>query len=114
LISAGCSVSLPEREEPQPPRDYQRLVGQKLPSLLSKDVILGNMQISPLRRDSHYFAGDWSVCLKIDAAGKPQLFTVFFSKDEIVQTRLAVQIDACARETFEDFKIAPEPVKPGH
>ncbi len=70
------------------------------------------MQISPLRRDIHYFAGDWSVCLKIDASGKPQLFTVFFSNDEIVKMGLAVQIDECGREPFEDFKIVPEPAKP--
>jgi len=112
LAAGGCSTVLPERGEPVAPQDYRKLVAEKIPDFFAKPVYVGGLEISPLRREEHYLAADWSACLKAYLDGRTRLFAVYFRDDKIVEMSGAVQIDACKKETFEPLNIPPQPKKP--
>jgi hypothetical protein len=110
LAAAACSTVTPERGEPVPPQDYRKLVAEKLPDFFPKTVYVGGVEISPLRREEHFFAADWSACLKAYLDGRTRLFAVYFRDDKIVEMGGAVQVDACRKETFEPLNIPPAPL----
>jgi hypothetical protein len=111
FAAGGCSTLMPERGEPIPPQDYRRLVAGKIPEVFAKTVFVGGVEISPLRREEHYFAADWSACVKAYLDGRTRLFAVYFRDDKIVEMSGAVLIDKCKIETFEPLNIPPPPLQ---
>ena len=65
-----------------------------------KTKLAGYPRVSPLRPAPVSSLGDWMVCLTNDQDGDPPVYAVFIRNSAVVDTRLAVVIDACANDTF--------------
>jgi hypothetical protein len=60
----------------------------------------GSPEISALRPAHPSSLADWVFCMRSDADDIPRDYALFVRNAQIVSYRVAVQIDACARETY--------------
>ena len=53
---------------------------------------------------------NWLACVRFQDHGQRRSYAFFFNKDEIVDQRYAVQIDACGTQTYSPFNLlSPKP-----
>jgi hypothetical protein len=104
--TAAGSVTNPA-DLPQP--NHRRIVGDNIKTILPKIDTLGDLEISGARPVDHLKGPAWLTCLKINAEGKPLHYALFIQGDKIIDSRVAVVIDQCYKETFEAFQLPPPP-----
>jgi len=110
LTLGGCSASevvqnwAPASPELSPP-DYRRVVAENINKILPNSSPLNDVEISGMRLVDHLKGPAWVTCLKLDAHGKPQNFSLFIQGDKIVDSRMSVVIDQCHKEMFQPFDV---------
>jgi hypothetical protein len=114
----GCSASelvqnLPAAPAPdlsQP--NHRRVVANNIMVLFPKGTPAGEVQISGIRLIDHLKGPAWLTCVKVETQATPQLYAVFIQGDKIIETRVALVIDQCYKDTYEPFEIAAFATKP--
>jgi hypothetical protein len=67
----------------------------------------GSPELTALRPAHPSTLADWMMCLRSDADDIPREYALFVRNNAIVNYRLAVQLDGCAREKFESIAEQP-------
>jgi hypothetical protein len=103
LLLAGCSLGadpgpLAQLDSVNAP-DIVVLAG-KIQTIFKAVKLTGYPRVSQIRRAPVTALGDWMVCLRSDAEGDPQAYTLLIQNGDIVDYRLALAIDGCANERF--------------
>jgi hypothetical protein len=104
LILAGCSLGADPAPLAQPDTVNVPNVAALAPRIQGtfKDVKLtGYPRVSPVHKASVSALGDWIVCLRSDADSDPRIYALLIQNNEIVDYRLALIIDGCAKERYE-------------
>jgi hypothetical protein len=109
LMLAGCSLGTDQLTPPplaaaEPP-DLTRLAA-KIQDTFKAMKLSGYPRVSRPRRAPISAFGDWIVCLRSDAENSG-IYALFISGSEIVDYRLALMIDDCAKESFAPLPAAP-------
>ena len=111
LTLGGCSASevvqnwAPADTPELSPPDYRRVVAENINQIFPSSTPLNDVEISGVRLVGHLKGPAWLTCLKLDAHGKPQNFSLFIQGDKIVDSRMSVVIDQCHKETFQPFDV---------
>jgi hypothetical protein len=101
LLLAGCSLGGDALAPPLgggAPPDLARLA-PKIQSTFSSAKLTGYPRVSRPRAAPVSALGDWIVCLRSDAVDS-RVYAVIISGSDVVDYRLALQIDGCASESF--------------
>ena len=114
----GCSASelvqnLPAAPAPdlsQP--NHRRIVADNIRVVFPKETPSGELQISGIRLIDHLKGPAWLTCVKIETRETPQFFAIFIQGDKIIDSRVALMIDQCYKDTYEPFEIAAFATKP--
>jgi hypothetical protein len=103
LGTTGCAVNdLGSPLSPLPPNPPNlEVVTRAAVAAFAKLKLPGSPEMSPLRPAHPSSLADWMFCLRSDADDIPRFYALFVRNNDIVNYRLAVQIDGCARERFE-------------
>jgi hypothetical protein len=75
----------------------------------------GSPRVSPVRKAPVIALGNWIVCLTSDAESDPRVYALIIQDNEIVDSRLALNIDGCANERYQPLPgppPGPPPTKP--
>jgi hypothetical protein len=109
FAAAGCSVGeFGSPQLPLPPSPPDMVVVTKAAAGIFTALKLpGSPEISPPRPAHPSSLVDWMLCLRSDADDIPRNYALFVRNNTVVTHRLAVQIDGCARETFQPIGEAP-------
>jgi hypothetical protein len=104
LLLAGCSLGadpapLPQLDSAIVP-NIAALAG-KIQETFRSAKLTGYPRVSPVRRAPVSAYGDWIVCLGSDAESDPRVYALLIQNNEIVDYRLALIIDGCAKERYE-------------
>jgi hypothetical protein len=99
---AGCAAVNEGALSPLPPNppDFDT-VSKAAAGIFGKLKLPGSPEMSRLRPALASSLADWMFCLRSDADDIPRDYALFVRNNEIVHYRLAVQVDSCARETYE-------------
>src|SRR5262245_59541161 len=103
LVVAGCTLGdYGPLHPPLPsnPPDLDR-VSKAAIGIFTKLKLPGSPEMSRLRPAHVSSPADWMFCLRSDADDIPRNYALFVRNNDIVDYRLAVQIDACAAEQFD-------------
>lgn len=110
LTAGACSLTevvLPTGGQETPPDSYKQRVVVAVTRLFD-GIVLSNLEISDLRRDTHWPNASWSACLRDNFEGRYRFFTVFFRANEIVYSRTALKLDNCETAIFERLIVSPD------
>ncbi len=114
----GCSASelvqnLPAGPAPdlsQP--NYRRIVADNIRAVFPKGTPAGELQLSGVRLIDHLKGPAWLTCLKLEAQEASQFYAIFIQGEKIIDSRVAIMIDQCYKETYAPFEIATFATKP--
>ena len=67
----------------------------------------GSPELSRLRPAHPNTLAEWMFCLRSDADDLPRDYALFLRNNALLNYRLAVQIDGCAREKYESLPPRP-------
>src|SRR5690242_14115063 len=105
---AGCSLGADPLTPPPlgagSPPDLASLA-PKIRVTFSTAKLTGTPRVSRPRSAPVSALGDWIVCLRGDEDSR--VYAVIISGSEVVDSRLALMIDGCARESFVPLPNAP-------
>jgi hypothetical protein len=111
LCLAGCSPlwdyspRSPTDEEADFTRtvsNYKKLATQAVRTLTYPGGLL-SPSISPLRKSHSVAFADWMACVQGQGEGQPRMFAIFYRDQRVANFRLAVVIDRCEGEPFENL-----------
>jgi hypothetical protein len=113
LMLAGCSLGadpgpLAQLDSAAVP-DTAALAA-KIQGTFQNVKLTGSPRVSQVRRAPVSALGDWEVCLRSDAENDPRVYALLIQNNAIVDYRLALAIDGCARERFEPLPT-PSPAR---
>jgi hypothetical protein len=114
----GCSASelvqnLPAAPAPdlsQP--NHRRVVADNIKAVFPKETPAGDVQISGIRLIDHLKGPAWLTCVKIERQETPQFYAIFIQGEKIIDSRVALVIDQCYKDTYAPFDIASAATKP--
>src|SRR4029079_14868913 len=87
--------------------NYRRIVADNIRTVLPNIDSSGDLEISGARLVDHLKGPAWLTCLKVDAHRKPQNQALFIQGDKIIDSRVAIVIDQCYKQTYERFGLPP-------
>jgi hypothetical protein len=104
LILAGCSLGA----EPGPMAQLDTVnvpnvaaLSAKIQDTFKSAKLTGYPRVSQVRRAPVSALGDWIICLRSDAESDPRVYALLIQNNDIVDYRLALNIDGCANQGFE-------------
>ena len=104
LILTGCSLGA----DPAPLAQLDSVsvpnvaaLAAKIQNTFKSVKLAGYPRVSPVRKAPVSALGDWIVCLGSDAESDPRVYALLVQNNEIVDFRLALIIDGCAKERYE-------------
>jgi hypothetical protein len=104
LLLAGCSLGA----DPAPLGQLDTVnvpnvaaLAAKIQETFKSVKLAGYPRVSPVRRAPVSALGDWIACLGSDAESDPRVYALLIQNNEIVDYRLALIIDGCAKERYE-------------
>jgi len=104
LILAGCSLSA----DPGPMAQLDTVnvpnvaaLSAKIQDTFKSAKLIGYPRVSQVRRAPVSALGDWIICLRSDAESDPRVYALLIQNNDIVDYRLALNIDGCANQMFE-------------
>jgi hypothetical protein len=108
MVMAGCSgvttTAPPVSDENTSPPPSEQAIEQAAKRVFTVGKLAGKPEITEPRRAYPLAPGEWIVCLRSNV---PPFVTyaMFFKEDKLVNYRLAVLYDDCAREVY--VEVAP-------
>ena len=104
LVLAGCSLGADPAPtvqlDPMNVPDVAALAA-KIQSSFNNVKLTGYPRVSPVRKAPVSALGDWIVCLMSDVESDPRVYALLIQNNDIVDYRLALNIDGCANQMFE-------------
>jgi hypothetical protein len=82
--------------------NYKELATARLKELKYSGGLLAPV-ISPLRKSHSVAFADWMACIRGEGDGQRRMFAIFYRDRKVADLRLAVVIDGCDTETFEQL-----------
>jgi hypothetical protein len=86
------------------------VMSDKIQEAFKTAKLTGYPRVSRVRQAPITAPADWMVCLRSDAENDPHTYALFLQKNEVVDFRLALQVDQCSNETYAPLPSAM-PVK---
>jgi hypothetical protein len=111
----GCS-SLASPNEDVPPGvdpDYGKLVGAQMKNAFKNLAAYDSFEISEPRWVQSGKGWTWLACVHFQDRGHRRTYAVFFKDGQIVDSRYAVQTDACGVLTYSPLDMATLGLRPG-
>jgi hypothetical protein len=98
LLLSGCTdVALPNEEMPAsgPDPAYNAVVANQLKTAFKNLGFYEGFEISPFRWVHSFKGWAWITCVRFQDHGHLRTYAVFIKGGNVVDSRYAVQIDAC-------------------
>lgn len=105
-IVAGCSdMTLPKEAMPATGADlsYSRIAIYLKNTM--KDIAVDSFEISDPRWVYSIHGWTWLACVRFQDRGHRRAYAFFFTDEQIVDSRYAVQADACDARTYSPFDL---------
>ena len=112
---SGCSnVALPEEGMPAMGADpsYGTIIAGYIKSSLKDSASYGAFEISDVRWVHSVKGWNWLVCVRFQDRGHRRTYAFFLKDKEIVNSRYAVQSDACDAQTYSPFELTTGATRP--
>ena len=106
-IVAGCSnMTLPKEAMPATGADpsYTRIANY-LKNRMKDIAAYDSFEISDPRWVHSTNGWNWLVCVRFQDRGHRRTYAFFFTDEQIVDSRYAVQTDACDAQTYSPFDL---------
>ena len=106
LLSCCHSATLPCRQDmPASGADpgYNKIVANHLNSIFKNRASYDAFAISAFRWVHSLKGWAWMTCVRFEDNGHPRTYAVFIQDGKVIDSRYAVQIDACNTETYAAF-----------
>jgi len=100
LILAGCSLGADPAQLDSVSVPNVAALAAKIQDTFKTAKLAGYPRVSPVRKAPVSALGDWIVCLGSDAESDPRVYALLIQNNEIVDFRLALIIDGCAKERY--------------
>jgi hypothetical protein len=102
----GCSsdVALVDQmpaSEPDP--GYNNLVAKHIKDTFNNHASYDAFAISAFRRVHSFKGWAWMTCVRFEDNGHPRTYAVFIKDGQVIDSRYAVQTDACNIQTYAVF-----------
>ena len=105
-VLLGCSdVALPSEEMPAsgPDPGYNKLVANHLKAVFKDRAFYDAFEISASRWVHSIKGWTWMTCIRFQDQGHPRTYVLFIKDRNILDSRYAVQTDACSTQTYVPF-----------
>ena len=105
-LSPGFAQLAQPSEAPpsvQPP--YGSLTSQYLASVMAALTTYEDFEISELRSVRSFKGWSWFACVHFTDHGHVRTYVIFIQNDAVVDSRYAVQTDACGSQTYTPFDV---------
>jgi hypothetical protein len=115
ISSPGCSnMALPKADMPTsgPDPTYVTLVSTTLKDNFKKLSPTDAVEISQPRWVHTVTGWSWLVCVHFQDQGHRRAYAYFINGSQIVDSRFAVQTDACDAQTYSSLDMASGTMKP--
>jgi hypothetical protein len=117
VLSACSNVALPNEGMPTMGADpsYGAIIAGYVKSSLQNSASYEALEISGPRWVHSVSGWNWLVCVRFQDRGHQRTYAFFFKDREIINSRYAVQADACGAQTYAPFDLttgAASPVVP--
>jgi hypothetical protein len=108
LVTLPACSELAQSGESTPPEakpPYAALAAKHLQSMLKDRAAYDDFEISGLRWIHSVKGWDWLACVHFHERGHLRTYALFISNDAIVDSRYAVETDACEPQTYTPFDL---------
>jgi len=113
LLLPLSDVSVPQEMPPSGPGSgYNKIVADYLKGIFKNRATYDAFAISTFRWVHSFKGWTWMTCVRFEDNGHPRTYVVFIQDGKVIDSRFAVQIDACNTETYAGF-AAMGPSRPG-
>ena len=102
LTVAACSSPQISSTRPSLPSDA--VIANNIANVFALYKLAGTPEVSPIRATVLTEPGDWIICLKSSAPDQPNRYAIFFQDNKLADSRIAVSIDHCDKETYAPLK----------
>ena len=121
LAASGCSelaaptAELPKGGTPVAGADqgYSRLVADHLRTTFKNHVSYDTFEISTARWVESLKGWSWLVCVRFQDHRRRRIYALFIKDGAVVDSRYAVQTDACEAQSYSPFDLTLGSAKPG-
>ena len=105
LLSACSDLALPNEEMPPAAADpsYFNVVAYYLKGLFKDQAYYDAFEVSAFRWVHSLKGWSWLACVRFQDRGHPRLYSVFVKDGRVVDSRYAVQTDACDSQSYVLF-----------
>jgi len=113
-LPACSGFDLPPQAAPtaSPDPNYNTLVANQLKTLFKDAASYQAFQISSYRWVRAMKGWSWRTCVRFQDQGHPRTYVLFIQDGAVVDSRYAVETDACARESYAPFDQAIGTINP--
>jgi hypothetical protein len=105
MLPACSDVALPSEDMPAsgPDPRYNKLVADYLKSTFKNRASYDAFAISAFRWVHSFKGWAWMTCVRFGDSGHPRAYAVFIKDGKVIDSRYAVQTDACNTQTYAVF-----------
>ena len=106
VLLQGCSdVALPSEAMPAsgPDSGYNNLIASHFKDIFKNRASYDAFAISTFRWVHSFKGWAWMTCVRFEDNGHPRTYSVFIKDGKIIDSRYAVQTDACNAQTYAAF-----------
>ncbi len=115
VMLAGCSnVVLPKEDMPAMGVDpsYNTVIAGFIKTKLTGSASYETFEISDPRWVHAASGWNWLVCVRFQDRGHRRSYVFFIKEKAIVDSRYAVQSDACASQSYAPFSLTMDAIRP--
>jgi hypothetical protein len=105
LLPACSDVALPSEDMPAsgPDPGYNNLVANYVKNTFKNRASYDAFAISAFRWVHSFKGWAWMTCVRFEDNGHPRAYAVFIKDGKVIDSRYAVQTDACNTQTYAVF-----------
>lgn len=105
LALAGCALetALPPGDDLTREPDFRAILARNVGSIVGDPSKLGELEISGAWRADSVKGYAWQVCLRSNIYSQPKYYAAFIQNEKIANSRLAVVLDQCERQSYTQF-----------
>ena len=114
VLSACSKIALPIEDMPAMGADpsYGAIIAGYIKSSLTNSASYEAFEISGPRWMHSVSGWNWLVCVRFQDRGHQRTYAFFFKDREIINSRYAVQADACSSQAYSPFELATGAASP--
>lgn len=114
ILPACSNIALPQEEFPAAGAEetYRVLVANHLKAVLKDRASYDAFEVSDVRWVHSLKGWGWLACVHFQDRGQRRTYALFINGDAVVDSRYAVQTDACDAATYTPFDLATGGIRP--